>query len=268
MGPFTVGQVPAQPQVFVIFDADGNQRDLTTYTNIHTNLSTPPSGAITHPGTCSVSDPTSNPGKVALLWGSLSPFPVAGTYSVQLELTGPGTIDDFTGWQDFVVEPVTGTTSIPMWATPSDVASITGKSVTDAELVVAQMVIDLVTNRTPAVSGSISSRDITWLKRALAFQAIWMKAQPDLLERSSVSNVSQDGVSATFTSKASVYLGPLAIRALKNVKWLRTRSLRVQSPFIDQDGGMSDPMIDDALWNWSYMSIVPDPGFSAPWYAR
>lgn len=259
MGPFTVGQVPAVPQLFIVYDDAGNQRSLTSYTSIHANMISP-SGVVTSPGTCALPDSVNNPGQVALTWPNVSPFLVAGVYQIQLEFVGPGAVDDKTQFQVFNVNPLAGVNSIPMWATPSDVAAITGQAVSDEQLVTAQMIIDLVSNRTPDVSGSVLKRDITWLKRAVAYQASWMVSQTDIFTRSSMANVSQDGVSGTYTSKAAIYLAPLAIRALKNVSWLRSRSLRIQSPFIDRGGTGVNPMTDDSLWNWAPMSMMQDQG--------
>jgi hypothetical protein len=155
-----------------------------------------------------------------------------------------------------------------MWGNPTDCANITGALVTDAQMAQAQNILDSVTNRTPAVSGSIAPRDLVWLKRALCYQAAWQLGQFDLFTRSDVDGVNQDGVTAKNNSRTANFLAPLAARTLKNVSWLKGKSLRMQTPFVDRSGAATDPMIDDTIWNWQMMSFVDDPGFSTPWWGK
>lgn len=120
------------------------------------------------------------------------------------------------------------------WATATEVAEITGVTVTDAQLKAAQSVIELRIGRTETSPGGLPSswihpRDLRWLKRAVAYQAAWMPAQPDYLTRSQTDGtVIQDGAHVNVT-KAGQYLAPLAIVALKKLSWRGTRSIHTES---------------------------------------
>jgi hypothetical protein len=132
----------------------------------------------------------------------------------------------------------TPSTDETSWASVEDVAAITGKTVTDDQVMSAQFVIDLYSNRTPAASALMSNRDKVWLQRAVAYQVVWMLAQPDFYSRTQITKLAQDGLSTEFASKAALHLAPLAERALKNCSWLRSRSLRIRTPFTDSDLGL------------------------------
>lgn len=250
MGPFTVGQVPADPQVWTVTDDAGNPRDLSAYTAKHF-IMTDPNGVVTQPGTFDAYNPAF-PGRLILRWAAPSPFIAEGTYLGVINLTGPGSINDYTREEAFEVEPAPGGIVVPTWCTVSQAVQITGQVVTGDELIAAQGVIDLVTNRTVEVSGGIHYRDLVWLGRAVAYQAVWMPSQPDIFTRSAINGVSQDGVSAQGQDKSWIYLAPLAARALRNCSWIRSRSLRVMSAFEDAGIG-ANAMVDDSVWNWQPM---------------
>lgn len=251
---FTVGQIPADPQVFHMVDDDGNARDLTAYSSLKAVMIKGDGGLVDPVGIIDPINP-SLPDTVVLHWGTVtSPFPVAGTYQLQLQFKGPGNIDDYSATTTFIVDPVVGQLSIPTWCTAAEAGLITNKVMTEDNVVASQQIVETVTNRTPAASANIGKRDLIWLKRAVAYQAAWMLTQPDLFGRSAVQGVDQDGMRAMFSSKAAVYLAPLAIRAIKNLTWIKTKSLRVKTPFIDASlDGATNPLIDDSLWVWSPM---------------
>lgn len=255
MGPFTVGQIPSVPQVFNV-TSDGLPKNLTAFTTINL-ITVGPDGeqiAASAMGTLgAVSTPTN---QVTLSWNtSASPFVLPGAYRIQLELNGPGNVKDFSGVDIFLVEPEID--SVTSWATVNDVLTITGRLVTNEELIQSQMIIDNVTNRTPATSGQMQAQDLIWLKRAVAFQAVWMQAQPDLYTKMGTLGFDQDGAKATYKSKAANYLGPLAERALKNVSWLRSRSLRIETPFIDgQSPAGYNALIHDWYENWTTLGSL------------
>ena len=125
-----------------------------------------------------------------------------------------------------VTDAVTGT-----WASTADVQDITGVTVTDAQLRRAQYVIDIVSGRTyeirPLLVQENRTRDLRWLKQAVAYQAAWMISQPDMFTRMNVTSVNQDTSQAQMGASA-LTLAPLARRALNRVSWKGTRSLQVQ----------------------------------------
>jgi hypothetical protein len=119
------------------------------------------------------------------------------------------------------------------WATAGDVASLTGQSIDTTELEQANGVIELHAGKiyTLAVANT-GTRDIEWMRRACAYQAAWMRSQPDMFARLDLNAVTQEGRAVGLKEHALV-LAPLAKKALNRVSWLRSRSLHVRAPFED-----------------------------------
>jgi hypothetical protein len=117
------------------------------------------------------------------------------------------------------------------WASVADVLEITGATVTQPQLVMAQHIIDMVSGRSYEVRQLLvdnnRTRDLRFLKQAVAYQAAWMLEQPDLFSRMNVLMVNQDTSQATFGAYAML-LGPLARMALTRVSWRGTKSMKVQ----------------------------------------
>jgi len=116
--------------------------------------------------------------------------------------------------------------AVEAWATASDVLAITGQAVSGPQLAVAQGVVELHVGRT--TDAVMTVRDLSWLKRAVSWQAAWLVGQYGFLFRSTVTNVSQDGVSTSFPDLSAITLGPLCRRAINNLSWTGTRSLRIR----------------------------------------
>lgn len=118
------------------------------------------------------------------------------------------------------------------WATTQDVTDLTGKTVDAATLSQAQAIIELMVSRTEAVPlDTIGLRDQNWLRQAVAYQAAWIPANPDLFTRTEVITLLQDGVEARDLPSDSLVLAPLARRALKRLSWKKTRSVHTPSQF-------------------------------------
>lgn len=115
---------------------------------------------------------------------------------------------------------------VATWVTGAEASAITGITVTDAQVQVAQGVIDIYSNRTAAASGVFSARDLYWLKAATAWQAAWQPQQAGYTSRSRVFSTSQDGLFVQFRDNASQSLAPLADRALRNLSWKGNRTTR------------------------------------------
>lgn len=113
------------------------------------------------------------------------------------------------------------------WATKDDVKSVTGKTVTDADVALATSGIELTTGLIAEVARpDITRRDLYWLRQAVCFQAAWVADAPDYLERNDVAAASADGQSANGQHGDWLILAPLARRALKRLSWRGTRSIR------------------------------------------
>jgi hypothetical protein len=141
-----------------------------------------------------------------------------------------------------------------VWATASDVATVTGKTVSAENVAAAISSISVEVART--TDDVLATRDLYWLKQACCWQAAWLPDQPDFTGRSEVSNVSQDGVAVTYTDRASVVLAPLAKAAIRNLSWMKSRSVRPRNPFLDGSLPLGDnPLAEasDELEGWVAM---------------
>jgi hypothetical protein len=117
------------------------------------------------------------------------------------------------------------------WASTVDVLAYTNTTVTDAQITVANGVIDLFSGVTDAASGNLSARDLRLLKQATAYQTVWQVAQVDPLTRTDVASLSQDGTSFTTPTgnDDALLLSPHAKRCLDRLSWRKSRTLRVTS---------------------------------------
>lgn len=118
------------------------------------------------------------------------------------------------------------------WAQAADVLTYTGVTVTDAEVMRAQAIIDMFTARTYDALPRIGTRDLHWLTLATAYQAAWMLSQPDLYSRLDFATIAA-GSRPVELKEDTLRIAPLAAKALKRVSWLKSRSLHVRSPFTD-----------------------------------
>lgn len=120
---------------------------------------------------------------------------------------------------------------MPVWATASDVTTVTGKTVAVEHVAAAVSSIAVEVART--TDDVLSARDLYWLKQATCWQAAWLVDQPDFTGRSEATRIIQDGVAVFYTDHRSVMLAPLAKSAIRNLSWMKSRSLRPRNPFID-----------------------------------
>jgi len=118
------------------------------------------------------------------------------------------------------------------WATAADVTSLTGTTVTDTQLGMANAAVELHAGRLYSAAATTGSKDVEWMRRACAYQAVWMLAQPDIFTRLELEAVAASGRPVPITPTA-LTVAPLARRALGRVSWLKSRSLHVRSPFQD-----------------------------------
>lgn len=122
------------------------------------------------------------------------------------------------------------------FATVADVRNITRQTVTEDDVAVAQVMIEMLVGRSvmdiesiEALDAELGTRDAYWLKVATAFQAVWMKGQPDLFQRWSMKSVSQAGYAGRPGPLAEFY-GPGASMAAGRLSWMRSRKVRVRRP--------------------------------------
>jgi hypothetical protein len=118
------------------------------------------------------------------------------------------------------------------WATVQDVDDLTGVTVTTDQLAYAQAIIEIHVSRTEDVpADSISVRDLLWLKRAVAYEAAWIPANPDLFTRIEHVTLLQDGVETRDLPPDALTLAPMAKRAIRRLSWVKTRSIHTVSHF-------------------------------------
>jgi len=137
------------------------------------------------------------------------------------------------------------------WATTAEVDDLTAETVTEGQLTQAQAVMDLHSGRTVHSAAEIGDRDLHYLKLATAYQAAWMKHQPDMYSRMDLTEVPSDAGASAGLNESGMTLGPLARRALRQLSWKRSRSLavgpapRLRAGFVNE---LSDP-----YHNWHRM---------------
>jgi hypothetical protein len=141
------------------------------------------------------------------------------------------------------------------WATLDDCEDITGSepgivpgvtTTAAGTLALAHSIVRTHVGRTEAAANAMTARDLVWLREAVCWQAAWLPGQPGLLQRVGVQGVSQDGLSAQYRSHADQLLAPLAQRALKNLSWMGTRSLRTTTR--PARGDAPEPGLTAASW--------------------
>src|SRR5690242_1226221 len=107
-----------------------------------------------------------------------------------------------------------------VWATVEVVQDLLRRDVTEEQLAVAQALVEIEAGTTAEFTdGVISTANEDKLRRAVCFQAVWVAAHPDILERMDVKGVSQDGLSAEYAAQNAMYLSPLANRLIRRLSW-------------------------------------------------
>lgn len=150
--------------------------------------------------------------------------------------------------------------------------NVTGQSATLQQVNMAQQVLNQFSNYTPESSGfNMQPNDLHLLRYAVAYQAVWQKNQPGLLMQSNIKQLSQDGLSSTLNTDEgtdrALMLAPLATRCLKQLSWQKSRSLRVRTPFIDDQTPISsdpDAEANDLYERWVDMYNFGYRGSSVP----
>lgn len=136
---------------------------------------------------------------------------------------------------------------MPWGVLPADVLATTGASATTAQVATADAVVSIYVNRQSTASASMSARDLATIRSAICWQTPWQAAQVDITTRSQYDSLSQDGLSVSSSAEWSKILSPIAARALKNLSWKGSRTLR--TPNIAVPTGMgTDFLLENADW--------------------
>lgn len=237
LGPWYVGDTPTTNLVIKV-QRDGDPVQLDGYASAQVLLYGPDGEAVNWNSIPTI-DVTLDVVNVPAPTGS--PFAKAGIYNLYLRLTASGGGSETFFATDVRVLALGAANG---WATTSNVRSITGETVTEDELADAQGVIELYAGRTFAGSKdneSIRVKDVVWLQKAVAYQAVWQRQQPGYKTRHAIKEVNQDGAQIIYAGSsepnntALIMLAPLAQRSLKNVSWMRSRTIKVKAPSWDGD---------------------------------
>lgn len=138
------------------------------------------------------------------------------------------------------------------WADADDVTNITGREASAEALAAAQVMVEIFSGASTASSDAelISSRNLTRLRQAVAFQAVWLDAHPDVLETMDVKGVSQDGLSAEYAHANAHLLAPMAHRCITRLSW-RTAPLRARpARGYGSDRGDRNSAVADDRYVW------------------
>ncbi len=135
------------------------------------------------------------------------------------------------------------------WATVSDVADITGNVVTAPQIAIARGVIEtLVGVFESANRPDISDRDLEWLKRAVCYEAAFVKDNPDLFSRIDVTSASQDGESVAFRNVDAHLLAPLARKCIRRLSWRGLHRPLDAAPAVKRPSILDEDYDDSLPW--------------------
>lgn len=144
------------------------------------------------------------------------------------------------------------------WCTVTDVANLTGVTVTEAQLLRAQGVIESFEDIDPADPGEhLSVRDRERFRKATAYQAGWMFEQIEIEKRTDVANLNQDGQGWTYAHADAVVLAPLAKRNLDRLSWNADGPVNPQggrAPYPDLDAVKAAVLCDEVELPWTFES--------------
>lgn len=111
-----------------------------------------------------------------------------------------------------------------------EVQAVTQVQVTDDDIVQAQFVVDIIGDvdlDSAQAVGKLGTRDLSLLKRAVAYQAAWMQGQIAYHERTDVTRIagsaSNGGIDVR--DELSLLLAPLARQCLSRVTWKRRSTM-------------------------------------------
>jgi hypothetical protein len=150
------------------------------------------------------------------------------------------------------------------WASMDQVVQWTGRTCTQESLALAQTMIETFAGTTTEASDAelIASKNLRKLGQAVAFQAVWLDAHPDVLEGVDVEGVSQDGLNAQYAHANAHLLAPLAKRCLDRLSWMReiraSRGMWSRRRAIDH--GNRDSAVADDRYEWGPLPFGATPG--------
>lgn len=176
-----------------------------------------------------------------------------GTHTAKWTGTVNGNVSE--GYEHFDVvtagSVLTGGTAL--FVTVDDVRDITGVTVNNEQVLMAQHVIELAINRRSLSSGDMTKRDLHYLKLAVAYEAAYIDGHPEIFVQMDFQQLSQGDIFVGLNKGGQPYLAPLAKLAIQKLTWTRTRSIQVNSHFqrssVDADNAAYADRDDDDDWS-------------------
>lgn len=138
------------------------------------------------------------------------------------------------------------------WATLEQVETITGVTCSAEQLAQAQGIVEIYVDREYDADATFRDADTRRLKQAVAWQAAWLVSQVEVAGRSGVTTYTQDGLDITRPDISTIVLAPLTRRAILNLSWMRTRSIRTPAAMPERSGALSGWSTDEGIWDDSY----------------
>lgn len=245
LGPFYVGDCPAAA-LEIAATRNDVAVDLSAYDTVTISVLDPDGVEIDWDA-----DATLGTSTITVPFPATTPFDIAGTYTMILTLSASSS--GATETVSPVEIDVLALGAADTWSTIGKVQKLTGVTVTSSQLRQAQGVVELFSGTTTAASddGSISSRNLRLLERAVGYQAVFVKSHPDLFTGVDVEGVSQDGLSAQYNNIDARLLAPLANRCIKRLSW-KTRGIKARLPRSSDlvDTGNRDSAAHDDFVDW------------------
>lgn len=144
---------------------------------------------------------------------------------------------------------------MPWGVSTADVLAATGASATVAQIAAADSVITIYLNRSSVASASMAPRDLATLRSAIAWQTVWQASQPGYTTRSQFDSLSQDGLSVQSTAQWAKILSPIAARALKNLSWKGSRTLRTPNVNVPVGLGADFLLEESDIWDVTWEDL-------------
>jgi hypothetical protein len=154
-----------------------------------------------------------------------TPPEVTATTDYLLRWDGAGVLDIPAAEVVTVLPGVAGS-----WASVAQVLAVTGIERTAAAVALASSIIETYSGaQVDMPEVAISVKDRHHLMRATAWQAAWLtsaRVASLTTEREGAQSISADNVRIERNTMAETVLAPLAIRELKSLSWVGTRTIR------------------------------------------
>ena len=111
------------------------------------------------------------------------------------------------------------------WATVDDVKTYTDFEATEAQVLRAELMIEILSGA--EVGDSLKAKDARKLRAATAYQTPFIVENPDLFTHVDMEDLRQDGVDARASHDNAWLLAPMAHRCLRRLSWRGTRTRQV-----------------------------------------